>query len=215
MSPHLADDDTLNDALSSCIDTWADTFDSVASSGTLLMPDGAVLSVVGGGGGGAGGGSGASVEHPEPRTGPGIEPAPPHSHAVQDAGKISSELPDVYSRQAEIRGSADTTAAETMQGETPVDMQLDDAAQVQELAPIKDTPLAADDSKRVATVPPHVASAADHTRTMMDPASPTSGSSSGGSSSEVEVSNTTGLAEIPVQQDDGAKVNELIDEEMH
>ena len=82
MSPHLADDDALNDALSSCIDTWADTFDSVASSGTLLMPDVAVSSAVGGGGGGEGGGSRASVEHPKPYTRLRIEPAPPYSHTV-------------------------------------------------------------------------------------------------------------------------------------
>ena len=85
---------------------------------------------------------------------------------------------------------------------------------MQELILIKDALLAVDISKRITTVPPHVASAADHTGIITDPASRTSGLSSSGSSSKVEVINTIGLAEISIQQDDGAKVNKLIDEEI-
>ena len=118
--PYLADNNTLNNALASYIDAWADMFDSVISNGILLMFDSvisngillmldrAVTSVRGGGGGGEGGGGGGgegggeggggsrvSVEHTEPHNGPGMEAAPPRS-------QVPSELPDVCSWQAEI-----------------------------------------------------------------------------------------------------------------
>ena len=57
-------------------------FDSVASNGILLMPNGTVSSVVGCGGGGEGGGSRALVEHPKPYTRLRIEPTPPYLYIV-------------------------------------------------------------------------------------------------------------------------------------